>query len=455
MKTLRARLLLTLLPTTMLVWMAASVLSYFKASHEAVELLDGQLAQSSKLIMAQVLHERGDASRDLGGEEAAIGGELHPYEQPLAFQVWGPDGQLWLRSGNAPSMPRGQAEGYQRITQAGEPWRMLTVREPGGHFLVQVAQPLADREQVALEVATRVGLPLVIAFPLVVLLVYGAVSGAMRPLDRMAMGVAARSPDNLENLSENGGTPLEVKPLVRAINHLLGRLRTALDNERRFTADAAHELRTPLAAIKIQTQVALASGDEAERRHALRQVQAGTDRATRLVEQLLRLARLDPLSGLATTTEVRLDVLGERLTESLAAQARAAGKVFQRTPADGVATVPGDEDLLQAALRNLLENALRHTPQGGVVTWGVEIQEGRPRLWVLDGGAGVPEEDLRRLGERFYRGSGAVGEGSGLGLAIVRRVAELHGARLVLANHPPGGLLASLDWDAPPPRATG
>ncbi len=448
MKSLRLRLLLTLLPATLLIWLVAGVVSYKKASHEAVEMLDGQLAQSAKLLMAQIHHENNGAKDARKLVESLVEGELHPYEQPLEFQIWGADGSLWMRSGNAPVTPMAHKPGYQEILHEGRPWRMLATWSPQRTFQVQVAQSLADRERVALEVATQVGLPIVVALPLLSLLIYLSVRRAMRPLETLARGVAARSPENLENLPENGGVPSEVKPLVHALNHLLFRLRAALDNERRFTADAAHELRTPLAAIKIQTQVALASKEEADSRHALRQVQAGTDRASRLVDQLLRLARLDPLEGLAETGDVRVDELARQLVDEMAPLARQSGKSLSFVDGPDNVPVRADADLLRSALRNLVENALRHTPESCEVTVGACLEQGAPMLWVRDTGSGVAADELARLTERFVRGRDVTQEGSGLGLAIVKRVAELHGARLELSNHPEGGLLARMIWPA-------
>lgn len=449
MKSLRLRLLLTLLPVTLLVWLIAGVVSYKKASHEAVEMLDGQLAQSAKLLMAQIHHEDNGAREARKLVERMVDDEPHPYEQPLEFQIWGADGTLWMRSGNSPVTPMASRPGYQDIFHEGRPWRMLAIWSPERDFQVQVAQSLADRERVALEVATQVGLPIVVALPLLGLLLYLAVHRAMRPLESLAHGVAARSPENLENLPENGEVPTEVKPLVHALNHLLSRLRTALENERIFTADAAHELRTPLAAIKIQAQVALASVKEDDRRHALRQVLAGTDRAARLVDQLLRLARLDPLEELARVGDVGLVELAWQLVDEMAPMARQLGKSLCLVDTPDHVSVRADSDLLRLALRNLVENALRHTPEGCEVTVGAALENGAPMLWVRDTGPGVEADELARLTERFVRGRDVIQEGSGLGLAIVKRVAELHRARLELTNHPEGGLSARILWASP------
>lgn len=446
MTSLRSRLLWVLLPATTLIWLVAGVVSYLQASHEAVEMLDGQLAQTARLLAARYQERREGQSPSVVEEAVDLGMARHPYEYPMEFQIWDKQGRLRLRSGNAPALALSDTAGYRDIHHGGQPWRMLSAWGPDRMFQIQVAQSLAERERVALEVAVQVGLPIVLALPLLAVILYLAVRRAMRPLDRLAAGVAARSPDNLDTLPANGHAPKEALPLVAALNQLLARLHVALDNERRFTADAAHELRTPLAAIKIQTQVALASPDEAGRRHALRQVWAGTDRASRLVEQLLRLARLDPLAGLEGAAPVRLDELTATLARDMAPLAEASRISLGRVDSPDEIEVRGDAELLRVALRNLIENALRYSPVGSEVTFGATLERERPVLWVRDTGPGVAPDELARLTERFYRGRDVTGEGSGLGLAIVQRVADLHGARLELSSPTVGGFLARILW---------
>ncbi|MBI5331510.1 MAG: sensor histidine kinase N-terminal domain-containing protein [Betaproteobacteria bacterium] len=448
MKSLRARLLLSVSVATLLVWAVAGVVSYDKARHEADELLDGQLSQSAKLLLAQVRHEEGD-QEDAGDlTESLEEGERHPYEQTLAFQVWRADGRLLLRSEQAPRSTMAAATGYIDLSHDGQTWRQLSTWSADRRYQVQVAQPVQDRERVALEVAAQVAVPVLGALPLLMLFLYFAVAAGLRPLQAVASGVAARSPSNLEAL-EDARAPAEVRPLIDALNTLLARLGATLENERRFTADAAHELRTPLAALKIQAEVARASEPGADQRHALNQVVTGVDRATRLVEQLLRLARLDPLQGLAGAQPTALHSLLEEVAGEASERARARGQSVGIHLPDAPIAVLGDADMLRVALRNLLENALRYTPAGGEIEVGAGRMHGAPRLWVADNGPGVAQEELARLSERFYRGSEVTAEGSGLGLAIVQRIAELHGARLVLANRAAGGFEAALAWNAP------
>jgi two-component system sensor histidine kinase QseC len=318
---------------------------------------------------------------------------------------------------------------------------MFSMWSPNRKFQVQVAEPVANREQVALEVASQVGLPIILVLPLLALVIVGTVRHALRPMDELAGTLATRTVANLTPL-QKADLPLEVMPLVTNLNNLLQRLDHALDSERRFTADAAHELRTPLAAIQIQAQVALASHNPDGRAHALEQVLAGTRRAARLVDQLLRLARLDPLAGLPATQPVDLAALARQVVEDMHLDAARVG-----VEAAGNITVAGDSDLLRVALRNLLDNAVRYSPPESRIQVGIS-GEGGARIWVVDCGPGVPEEDLPRLTERFYRGSEVTREGSGLGLAIVARIAQLHGARLGLENLAEGGLRAMLAWES-------
>jgi two-component system sensor histidine kinase QseC len=270
----------------------------------------------------------------------------------------------------------------------------------------------------------------------------------MRPLDTLAHSVGARSKSNLEPIAA-AAAPREVRPLLGALNGLFERLAVALEFERRFTADAAHELRTPLAAIKVQAQVCQAASDEAMRAHALAQVVCGVERATRLIEQLLRLARLDPLVGLTEAADFEPAVVLRDALDDVRAAADARQQTIDLELAATPARLHGDPDMLRLAVRNLLENAVRYSPQAGRIGVGITDTETNIRLWVRDSGAGVPDVELPHLSERFYRGRNTTQSGSGLGLAIVKRIAELHGAQLRLKNLPHGGFEAALEWPQP------
>jgi len=453
---LRARLLWMVLGATFLIWSIAAIASYYQALHEADELMDGQLAQAANLLLAQAERETNASLKNT--QLIKLQASSHPYEQMLMLQVWhrpsAATKQLLLHSAGTPALPLFQSDkpGYFDILHATQPWRLFSAYSADQRFFVQVAHPTQDRQRVALEVAEQLAIPILLAFPVLALLVYFAVVRGMRPLDQLAKAVGERSPDNLEVLSPDN-ILRETLPLTTALNRLLTRLRQTLDNERRFTADAAHELRTPLAGVKVQAQVALASTHPADHQHALRQVLAGADRAARLVEQLLRLARLDPLASLPNPQPVDLSGLAIELVASLQSQANDRQQHLRFITAATPVEVLGEADLLRVALRNLIENALRYTPEQGEITLGTATENGHATLWVRDSGFGVKESELPRLVERFYRGelnnignNTTQNEGSGLGLAIVQRIAELHAARLHITNLPTGGLEARLSW---------
>jgi two-component system sensor histidine kinase QseC len=445
---LRSRLLVSVVGSVFMLWLVFGVVAYRVARSEAGEMLDGQLAQTAHLILAQMRHTRVE-DRGMQPLITLISNrDVHPYEQSLEFQVWDAHGQLWLHSDNAPTTPIALHDGYAGISHAGKPWRMLALWSPDHRYQVQVAEPAKEREAVAFDMATRSVLPMLLALPFLAGLIYLAVKHAMRPLDDVARSVSARSKNNLDPI-ETSATPREARPLVVALNSLFERLASALEFERRFTADAAHELRTPLAAIKVQAQVCQASPDETMRLHALSQVACSVDRASRLIDQLLRLARLDPLHGIAEAVTFDLACLVQEAVDELRPVAHEKGQHLNFATPDVPVQLQGDPEMLRLAVRNLLENAARYTPRDGTITAGIDTENHTVRFWVRDSGPGVLADDLLHLTERFYRGRNAASGGSGLGLPIVKRVAELSDARLTLSNIPGGGLEAVLEWRLP------
>jgi two-component system sensor histidine kinase QseC len=444
---LRWRLLLLVSVATLLIWAAAGALSYRQARHEVQELMDGQMAQSAALLLAQAAHAP-EYLADLATEMAALRGVRQRRNQlTLEFRVLRQDGGTVALSTHGPAPAPDAALGYADIVHRGEPWRSLILETARGEYRIQVAQSIPLRDKEALEIATKTVLPLGLFIPLLIGLIYFSVRRGLKPLDDLAAEVSARSSENLQTLP-HAHVPMEARPLVAALNRLLRRLGATLENERRFTADAAHELRTPLAAVRVQAQVALASADADEQRHALRQVLVGTERATRLVEQLLRLARLDPLARLPAPQSVDLGALARTALEEARILAPTRDADLRLDVAAEPLPVAGDADLLAVVMRNLIDNALRYTAPGCAIAVFARREHGEPAIGVADAGAGVPAEELPKLIEHFYRGRETTAEGSGLGLAIVRRIAELHGARLEVGNGADGGFVAQLRWCA-------
>lgn len=428
---LRARLLLLLLSATLLLWAMTAFLSYREAHHEIDEIFDAQLARSAHILLAQVGHEADET-------EIEYGEDFHKYERKIVFQVWDADGRLILRSANAPETPLvDEGEGFEDTRIAGRTWRVFSHWDAEHRLLVQVGERHDVRDELTESVVTHLFYPFVFAAPLLALLIWLGVGRGLAPLRGIAAEVANRAPQYLTPL-ELGGAPDEIRPLVESLNGLLVRLDMALENERRFTADAAHELRTPLAALKTQAQVAQRSVAEDERHHALQQIVEGVDRATHLVEQLLTLARLDPERGLPHAAILALRPIVVECAAALAPSA--LEKSVELSVMEGDGEVRGDAAMLGVLLRNLIDNAIRYTPGGGWVKAEVRHEAARVVVEVCDSGPGIPPAEREQVLRRFYRVLGSNVDGSGLGLSIVQRIAELHNATVELGESEAGGL---------------
>jgi two-component system sensor histidine kinase QseC len=447
MNSLRAKLLLLLLGISSAAWIVTAVFIYFDAHHEIDELFDAQLAQSAQVLLAQAGHDLKDARDDDDGIATEIAGAGHKYERKIAFQIHDEHGRLLLRSASAPveSLAR-QENGYAEVTIAGKSWRVYTLKDDENEILVQVGERHEVRNELAASVALRLLLPLGVTLPVLALLIWLAVGKGLSPLRRISSEVEQRDPSNLAPL-EGYGVPIEIAPLLHALNDLLGRLDRALESERRFTADAAHELRTPLAALKIQAQVARRAESEAQRVAALDNLIVGVDRATHLTGQLLTLARLEPTSG-NTVMMASCDVaaIARQVLADLAPSALEKEIELELSSPDS-AEIKGNADMLAILLRNLVDNAIRYTPMKGGVSVSLMAEQGRVRLEVLDSGPGIPEQERQRVFDRFYRILGSEAAGSGLGLSIVRRIADVHAASLALGSGENGiGLRVSVEF---------
>jgi two-component system sensor histidine kinase QseC len=418
---LKQRLLLAVLAVVAVVWLATAAYSYFDARHEVNDLLDAHLAQSASLIVAQVGHDLEEI--DLGHAP-----RTDKRARRVAFQIWERGSVLSLRSADAPpSRLSRREEGYSDARIDGKRWRVFSTWDARHRFLVQIAERAEARSEIAAGIATNLLSPLLFALPVLGLFVWFSIGRALGPLNRLGQEVERRKADDLRPLAPEGA-PREVVPLTRSLNAMFERVGRLIENERRFTADAAHELRTPLAALKTQAQVAKFASDDDSRQHALDGVIEGCDRATRLVEQLLTLARLKPDTPRAPG---RCD-LGRMAGEVIAEVAPFAltREVDIELHRSEPVSVEGQPELLSVLLRNLVDNAVRYSPRGSSVKVDVLARDGRAIISVSDQGPGVPPAERARLGERFYRILGTGQMGSGLGLSIVRRIVEIYSARL-------------------------
>ena len=417
---LRRRLLTLLLVSVVVAWAATTLLTYRHAHHELDELLDAHLARSARLLLAQ----HGDELEEirLGARE-----DSGPYGQEVVVQVWREGDALVLRSAGAPGTRLSPVDsGFSDSIVAGGHWRVFSGWNVERRVLVQVAEDHALRERL-LAHYTLSGLPaLLFGVPLLGVLVWLVVGAAVQPLAYLGHEVSRRGPADLKPLSD-GGAPTEVQPLVERLNALFARISQSMQSERRFTSHAAHELRTPIAAIRAQAEVARDTRDPAARAPALDRVIAGCDRAARLVDQMLLLARIDERAAQGEPPATRLDQAAMRVIADLAPAALDQGVALELATDEAV-TVAADAALLEVLLRNLVDNAVRHAGAPGPVTVRCLRGAGTGVLEVSDRGPGVRPDEIGQLGRRFYRASSARGPGSGLGLSIVQRIAENSGA---------------------------
>jgi two-component system sensor histidine kinase QseC len=444
MNSLRLRLIILLSVGLGVAWLVAAWFTHVESREEIGRLFDAQLAQSAQVLLGTTGHEIHERIEH-GESEIAV---THEYEQKLAFQIWD-ERDLLVRSTSAPSTALGiTKDGYSESIINGQQWRVLTRWDANHEFMIQVAEPLAGREALARHITLKMLLPTFITLPVLALLIWFGVGAGLRPLQQLKQEVKQRTANRLEPVSLTR-VPEEVEPFVKALNDLFLRLKEAFEVEKRFTADAAHELRTPLAALKIQAQVALRSKDDEEQSSALKNVLHGVDRATRLVEQMLSLARVDPDTAAISYRQVDLRSLTVSVMVDLEplAQAKKIELTLEKGFAHGdTCSVLGDEAQLSLLLRNLLDNAIRYTPDGGSVSVDI-LDIDAVTLVVKDTGPGILESERKNVTQRFYRVSGSGEEGSGLGLSIVHRIAELHGARLEFGDNDAGnGLLVRVIW---------
>ena len=418
---IRRKLLLALLSALLLVGLASSGATWLAARKEANDQFDYQLRQMALSLRDQVL--------------AGPAGLFGAFDYDFLVQVRDPRGDLVYFSHRGIVLPQ-SGGGFQTVSVQGEDWRVFTL--PQLDKVIQVAAPLSLRSDRASAMALRILVPVAASIPLFAVLIWLLVGYELRPLDALARAVRRREPSSLTPLSAQG-MPEEVRPMVNELNALLARLQEAFAAQKRFTADAAHELRSPLSALQLQLELLERARSEEERREALAALRSGAQRATRLVEQLLTMARLEPEAAEQAPAAVDLAEVAVDVGADLEPLAEAKG-VELRLGRLEATRVAGNAPALRILMRNLVDNALRYTPAGGRVTLEVGHDEGAALLLVSDTGPGIPESERARVFDRFYRLPGTAAEGSGLGLAIVRRIADAHGAEITLgeADHGQG-----------------
>ena len=436
---LRARLLWFLLVAVIMTAGAQALIAYRTALAETDDIFDHQMQQ-----MALSLRPGLPVGGGLDDRMAA------PDEDNFDFvvQVWTADGSNVFQSTARAELPQRAVLGFSTVEARGTTYRLFSVAT--GSQVIQVAQDLAARRQMASTLALRTVSPIVLLVPLLMLLVWWVVSASLAPVTRVQRQIAARQADDLSELNE-ADLPDEIRPLVHELNMLFTRVQQAFDAQKNFVADAAHELRSPLAALKLQVQGLRRATDDGTREISVNRLSAGIDRATRLVEQLLVLARQQATSAADARTEpVELARLARLVLADMAGAAASRQIDLGLVHADAC-LVAGHEEALRILMRNLLDNAIKYTPDGGTVNLAIHGSDGNVVLTVDDSGAGIAAPDRERVLDRFYRVAGAQGSGSGLGLAIVKTIANLHHASLSLeASGSLGGLRVTVTFPSAP-----
>lgn len=441
----------------LLAWIVATLLlgsalvamtTYVVTLDEMNEVFDNDLRNVAQGVAR---YHSSNAPHVLAHAPVLIPRDDEPDDTEIATFAWDSAGRLIYASDPRVPIAFSAQEGLSHPRIGGEQWIVYTAVHGSG--VVQAAQRRASRREMAGESAAKI-LPFLLAMALVVagLLIYGLRRG-LRPLDAASRDVAGRSARSLEAI-DTTAVPVELLPMVRAINSLMAKLDQSFKAQRSFLADAAHELRTPIAALRLQLSLLERSADQPERTASTAALKLGVARAQRLIEQLLAIARTDPAGGTAPLQLLDLNEVVREVLEPLAPRAEAAGIDLGAELID-TAVVLGDGEQLTVLLNNLVDNALRHGPPGTMVDVGTCIDTGRPTLFVRDAGPGIAPVDRMRVFHRFFRGDGAPDgarefTGSGLGLTIVKAIADRHGATVELRDRADGaGLEVRVSFPSP------
>ncbi|SAK85995.1 histidine kinase [Caballeronia temeraria] len=433
---IRNRLMWLVLLSVGLSWAAMFAWSFHAARHEVFQWDETRLVQLVPLLsrldagdLAKLAEHGIDARNEIPHHSRSVERDSDFGDRFVHFYVIDRDGGTIARSSDFPAIdsaafPR---NAVTDVDVKGGKWLLYTARDARSGRTISLMEPVNEHSDLVSGVAARIARPVLFILPVMMALVWFSIGIGLRPFALFLKAVQARDGQNLRPI-EISRSPSEISAVVTATNALLERLRISLARERTFTADAAHELKTPLAAIKVQAQVAMASKDAGQQRQALERVVLGVDRSAHLVEQLLLLARLDEDAGLKLSTFVLRDVVAEAI--AFRRQIANDKSISLQITGDGGAEVYADRVLLRVLVDNLLDNAIKYGRSGGTVDFNLDTDSRSVRLTVRDDGPGVSAEEMNRLADRFFRGSSATASGSGLGLSIVSRIATRCGSEM-------------------------
>ncbi|MDS9470015.1 sensor histidine kinase N-terminal domain-containing protein [Paracoccus sp. MBLB3053] len=448
MSSIRKRLFVILLIATGAVWLSGVTWLQYSARAEVGRVLDRRLEEAAKMVVS--LLAGGNIDPEVLSQAAARAPApvmpmmgSHSYLRQLACQIWGLDGELISDSAGAPRQPLvGETEGFAESAAGGEKWRVYSLVDQRLGIRVMVGDAVAVRERLVNRVTFGLLIPALLALPILAGLIWWAVGRGLQPLDRLANELGARAADDLSPLPHRP-VPRELRPMTHALDDLFHRVETMRNRERNFTAYAAHELKTPLAGLKTQAQIAGSAPDEPTRRHALGLIVEGVNRTDRMVRQLL------DMTAVESAGQGRVCVPAQQVLAEVVRDLRpvAEGRdVALRVDAPGCPWQTPHGALLASAMRNVIENALNAAPTGSVVDIELGCDQQGATFRVLDQGPGIQEMDRAYVTQRFYRGAGSSGSGSGLGLAIVAEAARRMSGRLRLMPRPGGGEIVEITW---------
>jgi two-component system sensor histidine kinase QseC len=421
------------------------------SNHEIAEVYDAQLATNARLlqgVMRMPLARQEHAqlyqafNQALGQADPKVDG--HPYESKIAFQVWDLQGNLLVHTPSAPTLTHApQYTGFSDIDDLGKhQWRTFVLKDEQHNLLIWVGERDDVRSDLVNRIVRHTVLPNLMGSLLLMAAIWLAIGWGLKPLANLATILRGRHPGSLEPL-QLAPLPSELEPMQAALNRLLGQIQDVLSRERRFIADAAHEMRTPLAVLRVHAQNVLEAHNDSQRRESLNYLIVGVDRTTRLVNQLLTIARLEPNAGLPTTTRTELVKNVRDSLVQLTPWVLSRGLELSFEPSEQACVVKTDVSAIDIALQNLVTNAVNFSPAGGQITITLQFSAKRFQLAVTDQGPGIDEAERERLFERFY--SRANDQGVGLGLTIVQAVAVRLGGEIRLENVSPHGLRAVMD----------
>lgn len=450
MNSLRRKLFLILVAATSLIWLAATCWIYVGARREVESVLDARLQEAARMVLSLAGNGVGTAQK---GADPGQAPEILSYERQLSCQIWSLDGRLVARSSGAPNESLSDRRaGFSERLINGETWRVFTAEDGAKGVRVLVGDRLGLRDHFVAEIMKGILAPMALTVPLLGFLIWASLNRGLRPLRGLAEELARRSADDMRPV-ETGKIPTEIRPVIDSLNSLFARVQDALRHERDLTAFAAHELRTPLAGLRTQAQVAMAARDETTRATALRQILVGVDRTTRLVRQLLAIAKLDSAPETIPANQISIGGVIEEVIDALPLSDRAVPVTVD--PALTGTMVRANREFLLLAVRNLHENAARHMSQPGAIRWSMEKESDALAVYVDDEGPGIPQEEIALVTNRFFRGRNKSPLGSGLGLSIVELALRASGARLILQNRRDGtGLRAQIVWRLAPDGMT-